>query len=342
MSGSLKNEIACALDSTQPKPGAKERMLANIRQKAAETEPQVKNAKTAAFELQPAAKNKVRRWGLPVAVCLLIGIIGLVTIPRFMRHGGEPVGNASSTADTEPTAQGLKLRLSLKEAIEMHPYIAKVRVVSDPFPTVAQQYLQKAVLEKNFRNMEESRFTLLVRDKSLKNGCSYVLFMEKQEDVFTGVTSYAYGQKIYTEGDKLFTDTITDIAGLTEDEFIARLKETTKTVSYTGNEFLVGAYIHATDLPTIVSETACIAVVKVNSVRQTGDDRMMAICTADEVLKGSLTGSFQAIVPLDSVKQGDSVLLLLKRVDGIYVISSRSSVFSPDSEEAAQIRELLK
>ena len=60
------------------------------------------------------------------------------------------------------------------------------------------------------------------------------------------------------------------------------------------------------------------------------------------VAKGSLTGSFQAIVPLDSVKQGDSVLLLLKRVDGIYVISSRSSVFSPDSEEAAQIRELLK
>ena len=69
---------------------------------------------------------------------------------------------------------------------------------------------------------------------------------------------------------------------------------------------------------------------------------MMAICTADEVLKGSFTGSFQAIVPLDSVKQGDSVLLLLKQVDGIYVISSRSSVFSPDSEEAAQIRELLK
>ena len=69
---------------------------------------------------------------------------------------------------------------------------------------------------------------------------------------------------------------------------------------------------------------------------------MMAICTADEVLKGSLTGSFQAIVPLDSVKQGDIVLLLLKRVDGIYVISSRNSVFSPDSEEAAQIRELLK
>lgn len=345
MSGSLKNEIARALDSTQPKPGAKERMLANIRQKAAETAPEVKNAKTVADERLPAAKNKVLRRVLPVAVCLLIGIIGLVTIPRFMRHGGEPVGNASSTADAESAVPGLKLSFSLKEAIEMHPYIAKVRVVSDPVPTVAQQYLQEAVLEKNFRNMEESRFTLLVRDKSLKNGCSYVLFMEKQEDVFTGVTSYAYGQKIYTEGDKLFTDTITDIAGLTEDEFIARLKETTKTVSYTGNngnEFLLGAYIHATDLPTIVSETACIAVVKVNSVRQTGDDRMMAICTADEVLKGSLTGSFQAIVPLDSVKQGDSVLLLLKRVDGIYVISSRNSVFSPDSEEAAQIRELLK
>ena len=117
MSGSLKNEIARALDSTQPKPGAKERMLANIRQKAAETAPEVKNAKTVADERLPAAKHNVRRWGLPVAVCLLIGIIGLVTIPRFMRHGGEPVGNASSTADTEPTAQGLKLRLDCCAAV---------------------------------------------------------------------------------------------------------------------------------------------------------------------------------------------------------------------------------
>ena len=341
MSGSLRDEVARTLDSIQPKSDAKERMMVNIRQKAAETEPQGKNVGTAAFELQPA-KNKVRRWVLPVTVCLVIGIIGLLTIPRFVRRGEEPDENAPSAADAAPAAQGLKKRLSLKEAIEMHPYIAKVRVVSDPVPTVAQQYLQDAVLEENIQNMEDSRFTLLVRDNSLKNGSSYVLFMDKLEDVFTGVTSYAYGQKIFTEGDKLFTDTITDISGLTEEEFIARLKETTKTVSYAGNAFLIGAYIHATDLPTIVSETACIAVVKVNSVQQTGDDRVMAVCTPVEVLKGALTGSFQAIVPLDSVKQGDSVLLLLKRVDGIYVISSRSSVFSPDSEEAAQIRELLK
>ena len=250
--------------------------------------------------------------------------------------------NASSAADADPAVHGLKLSFSLEEGIKMHPYIAKVKVVSDPVPTIAQQYLQEAVLEENFQNMEDSRFTLLVRDNSLKNGSSYILFMDKQEDVFTGVTSYSYGQKIYTEGDKLFTDTITDIAGLTEEEFITRLKETTKTVSYTGNEFLKGAYIHATDLPTIVSETACIAAVKVNSVQQTGEDRLMAVCAPSEVIKGSLPASFQAIVPLGSVKQGDSVLLLLKQVDGIYVISSQNSLFSIDSEEAAIIRELLK
>ena len=146
MSGSLKNEIARALDSTQPKPGAKERMLANIRQKAAETAPEVKNAKTVADERLPAAKNKVLRRVLPAAVCLVIGIIGLLTIPRLIGRRGEPVGNASSTADTEPAVHGLKLSFSLKEEIEMHPYIAKVRVVSDPVPTVAQQYLQEAVL----------------------------------------------------------------------------------------------------------------------------------------------------------------------------------------------------
>ena len=253
----------------------------------------------------------------------------------------KPDEHAPSAADAAPTVSGSKQRFSLKEEIEMHPYIAKVKVVSDPVPTVAQQYLQEAVLEESFQNMEDSRFTLLVRDNSLKNGSSYVLFMDKQEDVFTGVTSYSYGQKIYTEGNKLFTDTITDIAGLTEEEFITRLKETTKTVSYTGNEFLKGAYIHATDLPTIVSETACIAAVKVNSVQQTGDDRVMAVCTLVEALKGSLPASFQAIVPLGSVKQGDSALLLLKRVDGIYVISSQNSLFSVDCEEAAIIRELL-
>jgi len=41
------------------------------------------------------------------------------------------------------------------------------------------------------------------------------------------------------------------------------------------------------------------------------------------------------------VKPGDSVLLL-KRVDGIYVISSQNSLFSVDSKEEAIIRELLK
>jgi len=51
----------------------------------------------------------------------------------------------------------------LKEEIEMHPYIAKVKAVSDPVPTVAQQYLQEAVLEEDFQNMEDSRFTILFR-----------------------------------------------------------------------------------------------------------------------------------------------------------------------------------
>ena len=92
----------------------------------------------------------------------------------------KPDGNAPSAANAEPTASGLKLRFSLKEEIEMFPYIAKVKIVSDPVPTIAQQYLQEAVLEENFQNMEDSRFTLLVRDNSLKNGSSYVLFMEKQ------------------------------------------------------------------------------------------------------------------------------------------------------------------
>ncbi len=291
------------------------------------------------------AQKKKKKWFIIPAALAAVFALFLIIMPGGMASTNttnQTMGeNAPSAADAATRAEELKRSVFLKEAIEMHPYIAKVKVVSDPVPTVAQQYLQEAVLEENFQNMEESRFTLLVRDKSLKNGSSYVLFMQKQEDVFTGVTSYAYGQKIFTEGDKLFTDTITDIAGLTEEEFIARLKETTKTVSYTGNEFLKGAYIHATDLPTIVSETACIAVVKVNSVLQTGEDRVMAVCALVEALKGSLPASFQAIVPLGSVKQGDSVLLLLKRVDGIYVISSQNSLFSVDSEEAAIIRELL-
>ena len=289
------------------------------------------------------AKQKKKKWFIIPAALAAVFALFLIIVPKGMGSTTNQTTDehAPAASDAEPTVSGLKQRFSLKEEIEMFPYIAKVKVVSDPVPTIKHQYLQEAVLEENFQNMEDRRFTLLVRDNSLKNGSSYVLFMEKQEDVFTGVTSYAYGQKIYTEGDTLFTDTITDIAGLTEEEFIARLKETTKTVSYTGNEFLKGAYIHATDLPTIVSETACIAVVKVNSVQQTGDDRVMAVCTLVEALKGSLPASFQAIVPLGSVKQGDSVLLLLKQVDGIYVISSQNSLFSVDSEEAAIIRELL-
>lgn len=74
MSGN--NKIENAIESIEPRDGAKERMLANIRRKAAEQNREMSDTKKKAPSFAEIAK-----WALPIAACLVIAVVGIKVIP---------------------------------------------------------------------------------------------------------------------------------------------------------------------------------------------------------------------------------------------------------------------
>lgn len=76
---SENNSIREEIDKTEPADGAKERMLQNIRRKAAEQQnTQVKKS------AQPKAIpfGKIARWAAPLAACLVIAVVGVTVFHR--------------------------------------------------------------------------------------------------------------------------------------------------------------------------------------------------------------------------------------------------------------------
>lgn len=73
------------IDRIEPSDGARERMLANIRQKAAaqETPAQPEAGKVLPF-------RRAAKWALPLAACFAITVIGVIVMPKLF-HTTEPV-----------------------------------------------------------------------------------------------------------------------------------------------------------------------------------------------------------------------------------------------------------
>lgn len=78
MSENMDNRIRESIESIEPREGARERMLANIRSKAeAQVKPQEKTVKTKMIPI-----NKILKWALPIAACAAIVIIGVKLLPN--------------------------------------------------------------------------------------------------------------------------------------------------------------------------------------------------------------------------------------------------------------------
>lgn len=82
MSGQTNNPIKRSIDNIEPADGARERMLRNIRQKAAEQQ----NAKETQDTSKPKAipLNRIIKWALPAAACLVIAAVGIGVVPRLV------------------------------------------------------------------------------------------------------------------------------------------------------------------------------------------------------------------------------------------------------------------
>lgn len=84
MSGNDK--IRKAIESIEPRNGAKERMLANIKHKASEQKQETFDTKKKALSFA-----KVAKWTLPIAACLVVAVVGIKVIPQLSAPD-EPLG----------------------------------------------------------------------------------------------------------------------------------------------------------------------------------------------------------------------------------------------------------
>lgn len=81
------NSVRESIDKIEPSEGARERMLRNIKMKAAEQQktaekPKPENRKVLTL-------NRIAKWALPVAACLAIAIVGIRIVPDFVSPGVE-------------------------------------------------------------------------------------------------------------------------------------------------------------------------------------------------------------------------------------------------------------
>lgn len=89
MSGNDK--IGRAIESIEPRDGAKERMLANIKRKATVQKQETSDTKKKALSFAEVAK-----WALPIAACLVVAVVGIKVIPQLAapdEPSGVLVGN---------------------------------------------------------------------------------------------------------------------------------------------------------------------------------------------------------------------------------------------------------
>lgn len=71
-----REKIQGSINSIEPREGAKECMLANIREKAAA------NSRSAPAAKKSSPLIKIMKWSMPIAACLVIGVAAFNVIPR--------------------------------------------------------------------------------------------------------------------------------------------------------------------------------------------------------------------------------------------------------------------
>lgn len=109
---SENNTIKEELEKIEPAEGARERMLENIKRKAAEQN--TENVR--GNEKKPAVFTKIVRWVAPIAACLAIAAVGIVFVQRqnsvpIDSEGGVQIANPLSD---EMTADELREKLGIE------------------------------------------------------------------------------------------------------------------------------------------------------------------------------------------------------------------------------------
>ena len=185
-----KERIREAIDGLEPRAGAKERMLRNIREKAAaqQTVPVRETGK------KLSNTGKVLRWALPAAACLALVLFGTKLLRERPRRVGEaPVQTTESAAVTEdlglPVDEGLKTEGTMTQ-------------IANPFlPVEHVEALEKALgLRLRLPDGAEEPECFLVNGEMAEvnfryQGSEYTLRAARSEEDISGL----YGDVLRTE-----------------------------------------------------------------------------------------------------------------------------------------------
>ena len=83
MSDNKNKTIKESINHIEPTQGTKERMLANIKQKATE---QMEKSENKPKKPMITTREKLIKWALPIAACFLIAMIGIQWIPNILKN----------------------------------------------------------------------------------------------------------------------------------------------------------------------------------------------------------------------------------------------------------------
>lgn len=138
---SEKNPIREEIDKIEPADGARERMLRNIKRKAAE-----QNAESAPkAEKKPVLFAKIARWAAPIAACIVLAAVGIVFVSR---QNQLPVDDESNVMAGNPygdfiTAEELREQLKIDFTIPDGAEVAECFIIDGKIGNISFTYNQK-------------------------------------------------------------------------------------------------------------------------------------------------------------------------------------------------------
>jgi len=271
----------------------------------------------------------------------------------------------TEAAETPPlvTASALRIETDLDGMIALYPYIVKARFLDGEI----QEYqfkgnfsVSEVVKGKVSESAIETREMILGGGEIDKfyhyvPGQEYLLFMSRIRSVYTENDYFVPDSFL------ILVDKEGGVKGTEESEYLKELKALEELGSYDNvcahiqevlnklpaeenhtEEFDGKDYIHSTDIKEILDRSPYVAEVSIGEFSSRAVDRDGYFCKVITSLKGELEGTIDVIFPKDAVKSEERYFIMLDKPDDgsvFYVLSSKDSVHSADSEEAAIIGE---
>ena len=304
-------------------------------------------------------RRKVALFGsIAASIVVLPVLVGLI-VNQVKRAGFDSSSSASpvmvaeessfftesvSAGDTEApdivqTKSVEKQMLTLKEAVELFPYIMTVTLEEREKTDSDVASLLRMHVEKIWQGSDWKEDTILLKtyDDIFKKNTKYILFLTHRESVFKGYEYFTAGPVLFGT----YNPYINDLIARNYKELEEAVSKAVQETYFKGDTLIKGAYIHSDDLQVIKEESPCIFKVLVQEIVNEWEDRTVVQCSVLETLKGSSAAQIMAAVGKESVQVGEEYYLLLDNPDPegvVFIISSPHSVIPADSPEAMLLK----